>query len=1089
MSWFKNARSQLGGLAQQVSTFTNDVLADIPAQDAEDEFNTMQSHLEQLTTQCAQQAEQLRGLAAERDEALRSQESTELQISQMSKEYRRLIQEKEDALVRQRELCTDLELRIASQTAQPPLADYDSDRYARDESTESHLFKDSLSSLEFNRLRQECEHWKQLAQLHASETPGDLESATRTIAELELKLERLVDEHQDQIAAMQELALARPPLENLASEDDDEESTSLELQKVSSQLSQLQAERSQLLTRIQKLEAKPSVPSHATRSLRSLRDDLADLRALASTTQTDFLQQVQLMQAEVLERLHSSTFHLEASNVQLRAEYAELLSNYQHSQADLATATTSQASMTAESHQREQENIRLRRQLEETSSLLSATDARAAASARLAQAEDERAQLLEQQLHELQEQVLALRQLSQTQSGDLQQLANQDLAKDNEILGLRQQLQQERSETHRQATQLASQSEALQSARDEISAFKVAAEAAPIVATVQQSEPPSRDQATPAESDERQQRAQDEIELLRKELEALEEDKQNADSVIVQLRERISQSTQSHSLATTHLQDRISELSRRLDESQQQVTEHLSTISSLKEVASTSRHSVAEESEAKVALEAEINQMRTLIERLKLASQAAEQKCELLVVTCEQLRVDRALAVAEAAESKHNASVQLTQLEAQQGQLQLVQSELTRATTAEQDLRHAVKSLETQLASGHAEIQQQNQAELRRVQELRSELEDKAEATAAQQQTIGALMAKIKGKDEVMVVLQQKISSAQMQPTGASLEVVQSERDKAVAQLRALQEHLLQLEASYTEEALRRDEHVTAMQSQLKEKTEQANKEMVSQVQRNHELAKQVDVLEAEIFKARRARDEAEKLTASFRQELEHATLSVSNLELVLQNFEVEKESAVSLVRVEFSHKLEAISATLAASNEIVEEHAACERNAQALKAKILQLEGDVNQSKGMCASLSHDVLRLQAQLSEAVAKLQASSQTLVEKVLVRNMLLQYFGGAHKGEVMILIANLLDFSDDERRRAGIGSSGLLGWLTGSGARRADGAQSTQSTLSEEFIRYMLTEANRPDSVPSPTPTRARTITHQATAVTKPSSDT
>eukprot|EP00042_Codosiga_hollandica_P042539 m.392481 g.392481 ORF g.392481 m.392481 type:complete len:88 (-) comp56350_c0_seq1:178-441(-) len=62
MSWFKNARSQLGGLAQQVSTFTNDVLADIPAQDAEDEFNTMQSHLEQLTTQCAQQAEQLRGL-------------------------------------------------------------------------------------------------------------------------------------------------------------------------------------------------------------------------------------------------------------------------------------------------------------------------------------------------------------------------------------------------------------------------------------------------------------------------------------------------------------------------------------------------------------------------------------------------------------------------------------------------------------------------------------------------------------------------------------------------------------------------------------------------------------------------------------------------------------------------------------------------------------------------------------------------------------------------------------------------------------------------------------------------------------------
>ena len=47
-----------------------------------------------------------------------------------------------------------------------------------------------------------------------------------------------------------------------------------------------------------------------------------------------------------------------------------------------------------------------------------------------------------------------------------------------------------------------------------------------------------------------------------------------------------------------------------------------------------------------------------------------------------------------------------------------------------------------------------------------------------------------------------------------------AENEKLSNQLRSLQEHLLQLEAGYTEDAVRRDEQITYLQQQLKESRE-----------------------------------------------------------------------------------------------------------------------------------------------------------------------------------------------------------------------------------------------------------------------------
>ncbi len=220
----------------------------------------------------------------------------------------------------------------------------------------------------------------------------------------------------------------------------------------------------------------------------------------------------------------------------------------------------------------------------------------------------------------------------------------------------------------------------------------------------------------------------------------------------------------------------------------------------------------------------------------------------------------------------------------------------------------------------------------------------------------------------------------------AKVAAVTAERDRALSQLHSLQAHLLQLENSHTEEALRRDEHLIKLQAQIRLNTEQAESELSQQIAKNHQLARQLDLLEAEIVKARRSRDELDIAYKAANAECQRLGTTVANLELVFQNFEVEKEAAVTLAKANYEHQLRDLEAKLQAAAVIADQHHTCELQMQAHMQTEQTLRGDLNLSRGMNSALQHDIVRIQTQLSEVQAKLQATTDVFVDKALVRNM-------------------------------------------------------------------------------------------------------
>ncbi|XP_062851781.1 thyroid receptor-interacting protein 11 [Trichomycterus rosablanca] len=238
---------QVGGslstFTGQISNFTKDILLEGTEEvgDATTELHVSNSRLTELEAALAAQRaeyERLRRINAELEEKL---EASEIQVKQQSVEYRSLLQQKEVDIshlkARQTSLQEEVQkLRLSSQnvpssTSSPAVLPVttvatttSSSSFLSQPSVAHHGFhsdevdlSDVLwSQQEINRLSNEVHrleadvgHWRRVAQ--ASKVPGaengdqgEILKLQRTIKELRQKMEQEVDEHQHELAALQD---------------------------------------------------------------------------------------------------------------------------------------------------------------------------------------------------------------------------------------------------------------------------------------------------------------------------------------------------------------------------------------------------------------------------------------------------------------------------------------------------------------------------------------------------------------------------------------------------------------------------------------------------------------------------------------------------------------------------------------------------------------------------------------------------------------------------------------------------------------------------------------------------------------------
>lgn len=119
--------------------------------------------------------------------------------------------------------------------------------------------------------------------------------------------------------------------------------------------------------------------------------------------------------------------------------------------------------------------------------------------------------------------------------------------------------------------------------------------------------------------------------------------------------------------------------------------------------------------------------------------------------------------------------------------------------------------------------------------------------------------------------------------------------------------------------------------------------------------------------------------------------------------------------------------------------------------------------------------MNLRRSLDEAIHRLQTSQEDVIDRVLMKNILLDWFSKTGKGkkDVLALMASVLHFTEEEKDAIHIGDhSGALGKVVGAVAAplppsAADIDHLEGDTVREKWVNFLLAEAGDEDDTKGP----------------------
>uniref|UniRef100_A0A8C2IQ83 Thyroid hormone receptor interactor 11 n=1 Tax=Cyprinus carpio TaxID=7962 RepID=A0A8C2IQ83_CYPCA len=322
-------------------------------------------------------------------------------------------------------------------------------------------------------------------------------------------------------------------------------------------------------------------------------------------------------------------------------------------------------------------------------------------------------------------------------------------------------------------------------------------------------------------------------------------------------------------------------------------------------------------------------------------------------------------------------------------------------------------------------------------------------------------------RDQVMMALKQK----QMETTALHSEVLQHTQDKEQRlkqEVERLRNHLLEIEDSYTREALAAED-------------------------REGELRRRVALLEERLTSSSNAVESARwvcfsllvnvknietVVVFSVYSQVNQYAVSLSNLQMVLEQFQQE-EKAMYSAELE-KHKREKEEWRTKAEN-IQDQAAALQINldeANAALESASRLTDQLDLKEEEIEDLKKQVDVRQEMLEEAQRKLMnllSSTEGKVDKVLMKNLYLGYFHTPRnkRSEVLRLMGNVLGLDRDEVSEVGHGVTGWVSsWLGGRAVQsvpntpqRPTHTQNLNSSFSEMFVKFLQVEST--PALPAP----------------------
>ncbi|XP_076675456.1 uncharacterized protein LOC143372793 isoform X2 [Andrena cerasifolii] len=300
----------------------------------------------------------------------------------------------------------------------------------------------------------------------------------------------------------------------------------------------------------------------------------------------------------------------------------------------------------------------------------------------------------------------------------------------------------------------------------------------------------------------------------------------------------------------------------------------------------------------------------------------------------------------------------------------------------------------------------------------------------------------------------------------------QGKEANAAKELERLRTHLVVIESSYTDEALIAEEARNELEARLQQAEEKMKSSSTAYTSVSIRANQQVETLQQQMALIVQQRDDIQNKLSSAEDKIFSQNASLTNLQIVLEQFQRDKENDIRAATERLQAKLkDSFKKQEELANDVTNLKEQLAEAKECLQAAS-RLSEQLDRKTERIEQLSQEVDRLTNLVNTADHRIDEAKQSgegKVDKTLIKNLFLGYLSSSapDKSSVLRVFSTILDFDEVEKAKAGLNNTpGQNSWLprlsSGSSAPNKD----QEASLSAAFVRFLESESKPKPQLPA-----------------------